>query len=900
MDTLNTRDKHLIKQQQLAIFQNRAKFLLNDHERSKLLRISKRHHSMNNINRYVKELCDLLDTPAKMDLFKDIRNFIPLRKIEEFDALVPYERMMNSIEGSPITNETIVPRSLPGSFSKRRRNNKADKLYDTLPIRNENRLNSLRQIVTNGPADLVSDNDIRSFNIQLTPDNDILGISIRGGVEKHLGIYVSEVEKDSAAERARLKVGDHILEVNGINFKSITISSAINVLTNHNLLRMVVSRTGRVPAFRKRKVKIVWFDTISNKIIADAGEDRENLSKVLSKVEKRVHLHNPKHHPTSEDNLGFNIRGGSEYGIGIFVSKIDPGGIAELQGLRLGDQILEVNGINTDNLSHRDAVLLLRDQSQLVIRVRSACRFPIYKEVNTEYKWLDENGLLAASRSFIKSIPVQTPNNERSDKIRSASSSQKLASLKSFTPLIKPRDESGTSDEDFSLFTPKSEDEQAFKQSTDSGLYLSKRDYDSDYVDSVSSVCSDGLDTRSSNILPSHQAALDASTNRLPVRKKSLKKKLLNSLKLKKKQDRNSSKFVNNNLTYEDRGTSPINDLLDVASSHGKGSATSPLEIPKLRERRLSVLNDSEIISHPDTSSAKHAVEIDRMKSHSKYYRAHNVQDTSQTAILDERSPTPSVDLTETLTADDFHPTYNELLDALVSQSDDDTEDIFIEDQSVNAIYEDIQDSNRITTVATIENHIPIENGKKCDENNFPNEIFEGLDENEPVTSLRAIRGKRRPKFLNDTFKTENNSIERDLEEHFEKISMDEKNTITKQRLSNMSANSEITLENEIVEVHCPKKFSTNSRIIQIWKIKPTLGISISGGKDSKIQPEVRIQRIYEGGSAEASGELKENMEIVSVDGVNLREKTHIEAVEHFRTSFLNSKTSYLNFEVIL
>lgn len=67
-------------------------------------------------------------------------------------------------------------------------------------------------------------------------------------------------------------------------------------------------------------MNIFRFDTISNKIIADAGEERQNITKILSKVEKRIHLHNPRENSRNDD-LGFNIRGGSEYGIGIFVSK---------------------------------------------------------------------------------------------------------------------------------------------------------------------------------------------------------------------------------------------------------------------------------------------------------------------------------------------------------------------------------------------------------------------------------------------------------------------------------------------------------------------------------------------------------------------------------------------------
>lgn len=282
---------------------------------------------------------------------------------------------------------------------------------------------------------------------------------------------------------------------------------------------------------------------------------------------------------------------------------------------------------------------------------------------------------------------------------------------------------------------------------------------------------------------------------------------------------------------FLDRGTSPINDFGDEVLSQAKDSLNYSLEIPKLKERRLSVLNDSEIVSHPDSSSARYDVEIERMKSHSKYYKAQlNTSDDNHTAILDERSPTPSLYLTDTLAEEEFNPTYNELLDALVSPSDGDNDEcIFIEDQSVNAVYEDIQESNTFTTVATIESYNHHNNTDRYLENEVPNANIESLDENEPITSLRAIKKKIRPKFLNDTYKSnderQNRYEDNDLEENFEKMSIDDKVSLKTQRLSNMSVNSEITLENEIVEVQCPKKFSSDSKIIQLWKIKPTLGL---------------------------------------------------------------------------
>lgn len=55
---------------------------------------------------------------------------------------------------------------------------------------------------------------------------------------------------------------------------------------------------------------------------------------------------------------GFSIRGGSEHGIGIFVSWIEPGSNAEKSGLQVGDQILKANDTNLDRMNHYDAVMV--------------------------------------------------------------------------------------------------------------------------------------------------------------------------------------------------------------------------------------------------------------------------------------------------------------------------------------------------------------------------------------------------------------------------------------------------------------------------------------------------------------------------------------------------------------
>uniref|UniRef100_A0A8C6TWX3 PDZ domain-containing protein n=1 Tax=Neogobius melanostomus TaxID=47308 RepID=A0A8C6TWX3_9GOBI len=56
------------------------------------------------------------------------------------------------------------------------------------------------------------------------------------------------------------------------------------------------------------------------------------------------------------EGLGFSIRGGAEHGVGIYVSLVEPGSSAEREGLRVGDQIVTVNDMMFDGVTHIEAV----------------------------------------------------------------------------------------------------------------------------------------------------------------------------------------------------------------------------------------------------------------------------------------------------------------------------------------------------------------------------------------------------------------------------------------------------------------------------------------------------------------------------------------------------------------
>ncbi len=61
-----------------------------------------------------------------------------------------------------------------------------------------------------------------------------------------------------SSERAGLRPGDNILEVNTVSFESIASSSAVKVLTGSSQLKIVISRIGKIPGFKFAREKTSW------------------------------------------------------------------------------------------------------------------------------------------------------------------------------------------------------------------------------------------------------------------------------------------------------------------------------------------------------------------------------------------------------------------------------------------------------------------------------------------------------------------------------------------------------------------------------------------------------------------------------------------------------------------
>nr|XP_033497302.1 rap guanine nucleotide exchange factor 6 isoform X2 [Epinephelus lanceolatus] len=91
-----------------------------------------------------------------------------------------------------------------------------------------------------------------------------------------------------------------------------------------------------------------------------------------------------------ESPLYFRVQGGSERGFGIFVESVEPGSKAAEAGLKRGDQIMEINGQNFENISFSKAVDILRNNTHLSLTVKT--NIFVFKELLSRIMHEKKNG----------------------------------------------------------------------------------------------------------------------------------------------------------------------------------------------------------------------------------------------------------------------------------------------------------------------------------------------------------------------------------------------------------------------------------------------------------------------------------------------------------------------------
>ncbi|XP_060920506.1 protein scribble homolog isoform X8 [Labrus mixtus] len=213
-------------------------------------------------------------------------------------------------------------------------------------------------------------------NLTIQRQTGGLGISIAGGKGStpykgdDEGIFISRVSEEGPAARAGVKVGDKLLEVNGVDLHGAEHHTAVEALRSSG-------STVSMSVLRERMVEPENAITTTPLRPEDDYFPRErrssglafNLETTPSGPQQRLStclIRNDK-------GLGFSIAGGKGSTVyrtgdtGIYISRIAEGGAAHRDStLRVGDRVISINGVDMTEARHDQAVALLTGTSPTI------------------------------------------------------------------------------------------------------------------------------------------------------------------------------------------------------------------------------------------------------------------------------------------------------------------------------------------------------------------------------------------------------------------------------------------------------------------------------------------------------------------------------------------------------
>ncbi|XP_062969389.1 membrane-associated guanylate kinase, WW and PDZ domain-containing protein 1 isoform X2 [Cynocephalus volans] len=189
---------------------------------------------------------------------------------------------------------------------------------------------------------------------------------------------IGRIIEGSPADRCgKLKVGDRILAVNGCSITNKSHSDIVNLIKeagNTVTLRIIPGDESSNATLLTNAEKIATITTTHTPSQQGAQETR-NTTK--PKQESQFEFKAPQ--ATQEQDFytvelergakgfGFSLRGGREYNMDLYVLRLAEDGPAERCGkMRIGDEILEINGETTKNMKHSRAIELIKNGGRRV------------------------------------------------------------------------------------------------------------------------------------------------------------------------------------------------------------------------------------------------------------------------------------------------------------------------------------------------------------------------------------------------------------------------------------------------------------------------------------------------------------------------------------------------------
>ncbi|XP_038562325.1 harmonin isoform X2 [Micropterus salmoides] len=194
-----------------------------------------------------------------------------------------------------------------------------------------------------------------------------LGLSVRGGLEFGCGLYISQIVKDGQAGNVGLQVGDEIVRINGYSISSCIHEEVISLIKTKKTVSLKVRHVGMIPVKSSSDEPLKW--QFVDQFVSESGEKKSSIAGLASIGGKEIKEKKVFLSLVGAKGMGISISSGPTQKPGIYISNVKPGSLAAEVGLEVGDQIVEVNGVEFTNMDHKEAVRVLKSSRSLTITV---------------------------------------------------------------------------------------------------------------------------------------------------------------------------------------------------------------------------------------------------------------------------------------------------------------------------------------------------------------------------------------------------------------------------------------------------------------------------------------------------------------------------------------------------
>ncbi|XP_075915002.1 harmonin isoform X2 [Petromyzon marinus] len=205
-----------------------------------------------------------------------------------------------------------------------------------------------------------------------------LGLSVRGGAELGCGVYVAQVVRGGQAHAASIQVGDEVVRVNGFSVASCTHDEVLSLMRARRSVALKVRHVGMIPVKNSVEDPLTW--QFVDQLVSQDGDEGSSLAGLHSNSEqwdqreKKIFISLMGNH-----GMGCSVSSGPPHSPGIFISSVKPASVSAEVGLEVGDQVVEVNGIDFTHIDHREAVAILKASRSLTLTIHSGAGVDLFQ-----------------------------------------------------------------------------------------------------------------------------------------------------------------------------------------------------------------------------------------------------------------------------------------------------------------------------------------------------------------------------------------------------------------------------------------------------------------------------------------------------------------------------------------